>query len=103
MVGSEETLPKSVSSGEKMDPENKKTNAAPETRETIEKIFDDLNESKANHMKIVKTFLEREKFTRSDIARLKSVTQSFDTLTDVEDQLVSTHIRSFFSIELYIY
>ena len=93
MVGTEETLPKSVSSKEKMDPENKKAKSAPETRETLEKLFDDLDESKDNQMKIVKTFLEREKFTRSDIARLKSVTQSFDTLTDVEDQLVSTHIR----------
>ena len=59
--------------------------------ESIETVLADLLSKKDDEIGILQPFLAKQTFARSDVSRLKSVTQAYDSLIDVEDQLVATH------------
>ena len=69
----------------------KKIEPVKETVESIEIVLADLLSKKDDEIEILQSFLAKQTFARSDVSRLKSVTQAYDSLIDVEDQLVASH------------
>ena len=87
MVGTEKSLPPSMDDGKQH------KSAAPETAESLEAIIKDLVERKDKQLEIVKIFKDKEKPTRSDIARLKFVIQAYDSLLDIESELAFSQMK----------
>ena len=82
MVG---TNPLEVGSG------GKKIEPVKETLESIEAVLADLLIKKDDELRILRPFLAKQAFARSDVLRLRSVTQAYDSLIDLANQLVATH------------
>ena len=69
----------------------KKIEPVKETLESIEAVLVDLLSKKDDELRILRNFLAKQTFARSDVLRLRSVTQAYDSLIDLADQLVATH------------
>ena len=69
----------------------KKIEPVKETLESIEAVLADLLIKKDDELRILRPFLAKQAFARSDVLRLRSVTQAYDSIIDLADQLVATH------------
>ena len=61
------------------------------TSADAENYIRDLPASIEKQSKILKTFCAKESWTRADVSRLKSVTEAYDKLIDLEAQIVAAH------------
>ena len=61
------------------------------TSADAESYISDLTASIEKQIKILKTFCAKESWTRADVSRLKSVTEAYDKLIDLEAQIVAAH------------
>ena len=69
----------------------KKIEPVKETVESIEIVLADLLSKKDDELRILRPFLAKQAFARSDVLRLRSVTQAYDSLIDLTDQLFATY------------
>ena len=61
------------------------------TSDDAEDYIRDLTASIEKRSKILKAFCAKESWTRADVSRLKSVTEAYETLMDLEAQIVAAH------------
>ena len=61
------------------------------TSTDAENYIRDLTASIEKQNKILKTFCAKESWTRADVSRLKSVTEAYQKLIDLEAQIVAAH------------
>ena len=61
------------------------------TSDDAEDYIRDLTASIEKRSKILKAFCAKESWTRADVSRLKSVAEAYETLMDLEAQIVAAH------------